>query len=202
MEAVIGVDEAGRGPLAGPVAVGLVRVSKGFDLLAEFPGLNDSKKLSEKKREALFELLEERVGRGDLLYTVELRQAQDIDREGIANVIRASVARGLSLLAPDDAQPASLEVLLDGSLRAPASFQQRTIIGGDALEPSIMLASVAAKVVRDRYMCEQHELYPVYGFDRHKGYGTKAHLDAIRTHGQCAIHRSSFIHLDRAAEQE
>ncbi len=196
----IGVDEAGRGPLAGPVAVGLVRVPASYDLLAAFPGLNDSKKLSEKKREALFELLEERVRQGDVRYVVELRSAADIDTKGIANVIRAAIAEGVALLT-DEENGQGIEVLLDGSLSAPSQYMQRTIIGGDAIEPSIMLASVAAKVVRDRHMRDEHELYPVYGFDRHKGYGTGAHLDAIRTHGQCAIHRSSFIHLDRMRKE-
>jgi ribonuclease HII len=192
MTSIVGIDEAGRGPLAGPVAVGLVRIQSGYDLLTVFPGLNDSKKLSEKKREALFELLEERVRIGELQYTVVLRSAGDIDRYGIATVIREAIGKGLELLGDGE-----VEVKLDGSLKAPPEYRQETVIGGDALVPSIMLASVAAKVVRDRHMQELHDQFPEYGFGKHKGYGTKAHMDAIRLYGMCAVHRSSFIHLDR-----
>ena len=96
------------------------------------------------------------------------------------------------MLAPDSAQ---VEVLLDGSLKAPAEYAQKTIIGGDAAVPLISLASIAAKVTRDRLMLELAKEYPQYGFDRHKGYGTKAHYAALRTHGLAPVHRRSFIHL-------
>ena len=197
MRWVIGVDEAGRGPLAGPVAVGLVRVPESFDLLAAFPGLNDSKKLTEKRREALFTLLEERVAAGDLSYCVKLPSAQRIDAEGIAVVIRGAIKEGLGELAQPSADGYATEgkVWLDGALRAPSHYEQETVIGGDALIPAIMLASVAAKVTHDRLMVQLAEEYPQYGFEKHKGYGTKAHLDAIRAHGQCAEHRASFIHI-------
>lgn len=194
---LIGVDEAGRGPLAGPVAVGLVRVPEGFDLADAFPGLNDSKKLTEKRREELFALLEERVRLGDLLYTVQMREAQEIDTRGIAVVIREAVADGLALLCAEEKE--YVQVRLDGALRAPSHFVQETIIGGDALEPCIMLASVAAKVVRDRHMKNVHEAYPEYDFAQHKGYGTRRHLELIQEFGPCAIHRRTFIHLDRVS---
>jgi ribonuclease HII len=188
----VGIDEAGRGPLAGPVAVGLVCIDEEFDLLGTFPKLNDSKKLSEKRREQLFGLLEEQAALGAVRYAVHMRSAQDIDARGIAVVIRECVAEGLKeLLSPNQGK-----VWLDGSLSAPPDYEQETVIGGDAAIPAIMLASIAAKVTRDRHMYELHEAYPAYGFDRHKGYGTKAHMDAIRQNGVSAIHRSSFVHLD------
>lgn len=187
-----GVDEAGRGPLAGPVAVGLVLAPESFDLLAAFPGLNDSKKVSEKKREVLFSLLEEQVRAGNVSYVVEMRSAEDIDAKGIATVIRDAIEKGLEKLGNREAK-----VWLDGSLKAPPVYEQETVIGGDATVPAIMLASIAAKVTRDRHLLELHAQYPEYGFDRHKGYGTKVHMEALRTHGLSAVHRSSYIHLDR-----
>ncbi len=195
----VGIDEAGRGPLAGPVAVGLVRVPDGFDLLAAFPGLNDSKKLSEKARERLFALLEERASAEDILYAVEFRSAQDIDEKGIAVVIREAVAAGLEKLCGGEGGTPPEKVWLDGALAAPPAYRQETVIGGDGIVPAIMLASVAAKVLRDRHMREAHEAHPRYGFDRHKGYGTAAHYEALRTHGLSSVHRRTFVHLDRAA---
>jgi ribonuclease HII len=192
MTYVIGIDEAGRGPLAGPVAVGLISVSEDFDLLGTFPKLNDSKKLTEKRREVLFELLQEQVVVGLVRYSVQLRSAREIDRRGISVVIRESIETGLKELASDGEG----KVWLDGSLHAPSIYEQETVIGGDAKVPAIMLASIAAKVTRDRHMHELHKTYPVYGFDRHKGYGTKAHMDAIRTHGLSDIHRTTYVHLD------
>jgi len=194
MKWVVGVDEAGRGPLAGPVAVGVLCAPEGFDLLSAFPGLNDSKKLTEQAREHLFTLLEEHVKQGILSYCVQMKSATLIDRQGIAVVIRSAVARGLSDLMDD---PLGGKVWLDGALRAPSLYEQETVIGGDALVPCIMLASIAAKVTRDRLMVKLASKHPQYGFEKHKGYGTKAHFDAIRAHGPCALHRSSFIHLDR-----
>ncbi len=197
MRHVIGVDEAGRGPLAGPVAVGIVMVREGFDVAKEFPGVADSKKLSEKKREALFAMLKARVARGDARYTVEFESADAIDREGIAVVIRRAIARGVNALAPD---AALVRVLLDGSLKAPPEYAQETIIGGDASVPLISLASIAAKVSRDHLMLELAEKHPEYGFDKHKGYGTAAHYAALRACGLSVIHRRSFIHLDSVGD--
>ncbi len=193
MSQVIGVDEAGRGPLAGPVAVGAVIVPEGFDVAREFPGVADSKELSEKKREKLFEMLKARVAQGDARFVVEYGEAREIDARGIALVVREAVSRAVNALAPD---AALVEVLLDGALKAPSEYRQQTIIGGDRLVPLISLASIAAKVSRDRLIVAVSERYPAYGFEKHKGYGTKAHYEAIRAHGLCAIHRRSFIHLD------
>ena len=193
MSQVIGVDEAGRGPLAGPVAVGAVIVPEGFDVAREFPGVADSKELSEKKREKLFEMLKARVAQGDARFVVEYGEAREIDARGIALVVREAVSRAVNALAPD---AALVDVLLDGALKAPSEYRQQTIIGGDRLVPLISLASIAAKVSRDRLIVAVSERYPAYGFEKHKGYGTKAHYEAIRAHGLCAIHRRSFIHLD------
>lgn len=193
MRFTLGVDEAGRGPLAGPVSVGIVAVPEGFDVAKEFPGVNDSKKLSEKKREAIYEMLLARVAAGDARFRVEFESAEAIDTEGIAVVIRRAVSRGVNALAPD---AALVKVQLDGSLKAPVEYAQETIINGDALVPLIGLASIAAKVERDRLMVELAKAHPQYGFEGHKGYGTKAHYEALREHGLCAIHRRSFLHLD------
>jgi ribonuclease HII len=188
-KAVLGVDEAGRGPLAGPVAVGAVCAPEGFDFLTEFPGLNDSKKLSEKKREALFARLVECTEAGTIQVAVVLKSAKEIDGRGIAVVIRDAVAEAVEKLLPD---AKAGKVWLDGSLKAPIKYEQETVIGGDALIPAIMLASIAAKVSRDRHMVRLAAKYPEYGFEGHKGYGTKAHIQAIRERGLSDLHRRSF----------
>lgn len=189
---MLGVDEAGRGPLAGPVSVGVVAVPEGFDVAREFPGVADSKKLSEKNREKIFQMLEARATEGDVRFIVAYESERAIDREGIAAVIRRAIARGVCKLAPD---AALAKVQLDGSLKAPLDYAQETIINGDELVPLISLASVAAKVSRDRLMLELAKKYPEYGFEKHKGYGTKMHYDMLQKYGLCVIHRRSFIHL-------
>jgi ribonuclease HII len=193
MRMILGVDEAGRGPLAGPVAVGVVAVPEDFDLIAAFPGLNDSKKLTEKKRGEMFALLEAAAERGEVRYAVEMSSAQMIDEEGIVAAVSGALRRGVTELARD---ASGVKVFLDGSLKAPQEYEQETIVGGDGLVPAIMLASVAAKVSRDRLMVELAREYPQYGFARHKGYGTAAHYAALSTHGPCLIHRRTFLHVD------
>ena len=190
---MLGVDEAGRGPLAGPVAVAVVAVPEGFDVKKEFPGVADSKKLSATKREALFQMLQRHAAAGTVHFSVEFESAVTIDTDGIAAAVERAVARGVHALAPD---ATSARVQLDGALRAPANYAQETITHGDATVPLISLASIAAKVTRDRLMNELSKTYPLYGFERHKGYGTKAHYEALHKHGLCALHRRSFIHLD------
>lgn len=190
---MLGIDEAGRGPLAGPVSVGVVAVPEGFDVAIEFPGVADSKKLSEKRRESLFEMLETRAALGDVRFIVEFESAETIDTDGIVPAVRRALNRGVNSLAPD---AALVHIQLDGALRAPIEYSQETIINGDDLIPIISLASIAAKVLRDRLMVEFAVVHPQYGFEKHKGYGTRAHYDALRTHGLCVIHRRSFIHLD------
>jgi ribonuclease HII len=193
MKWMVGIDESGRGPLAGPVAVGAVLVSEGFVVEQEFPGVKDSKLLSEKKREALFTELEHRVELGDLRFKVEMESSETIDSQGIAYAVRTALNRALEFLAPHSDE---VLVKLDGSLKAPERYRQETIIDGDALVPIISLASVAAKVVRDREMHVLAKQFPLYGFERHKGYGTSAHYRALTEYGLCSVHRKSFIHLE------
>ena len=190
---MLGVDEAGRGPLAGPVSVGVVAVPEGFDVLNEFPEVKDSKKLSENKREKIFIALEERAKAGDVRFTVEFESAKVIDEEGIATAVRRALWRGVNKLAPDSAL---VHVLLDGSLKAPPEYSQEAIINGDELIPIISLASIVAKVSRDRLMVELAKKYPLYGFEKHKGYGTVVHYEMLKKYGLCDIHRRSYIHLD------
>lgn len=190
MKLIVGVDEAGRGPIAGPVSVGVIAASAEFDFLSVFPGLNDSKQMTEKGRDRIFGLLEERVAAGDLRYHVAFRSSKVIDDDGIVPAVYAGVGEGVLALMPE---PADGDVFLDGSLLAPRAYTQKTIIGGDATVPAIMLASVAAKVLRDRLMVTLAEQYPQYGFEKHKGYGTKAHYEALREHGLSAEHRTSFL---------
>ena len=192
MKWIVGIDEAGRGPLAGPVAVGVVVVPETLDLLTLFPKLNDSKKLSEKRREEIFVRLQEEIKAGNTVSLVTLASSEKIDAKGITVCIREAIANSLLKLVPN---PLDHTVYLDGSLKAPSHYTQETVMGGDALIPAIMLASVAAKVTRDRYMLKQAELYPEYLFEQHKGYGTKIHMEKIKEHGMCAIHRRTFVHL-------
>lgn len=188
MKWIVGVDEAGRGPLAGPVTVGLVCVPADFDWEL-IQGVRDSKKLSEKKREVLFEQAKELQIAGKLQYVVKSVSATSIDSKGIAPAIKRSIAAGLEDLNVD---LANCFVKLDGSLKAPAEYAQETIIKGDDKELVIGLASIMAKVTRDRYMVEQDKKYPVYGLAQHKGYGTKAHREAIAKYGFSPIHRRSY----------
>jgi len=193
MKYVVGVDEAGRGPLAGPVAVGVARAKEGFDFLAHFEGLNDSKKMTEKARERIFIQAQEYKRKGDIDFLVVVKSAKEIDEKGIASVIVEAIAVGVQKLLP---KPHEGVVYLDGALRAPSRYEQETVIGGDGKIPAIMLASVMAKVMRDRLMVLYGKEYPNYNFAAHKGYGTKLHIEKIREHGLCDIHRQTFIHLD------
>ena len=187
-ELLIGVDEAGRGPLAGPVAVGIAAVPPGFDVAQEFLGVADSKVLSARKREALYEEALRRRALGDVSFRVEFSSHLYIDRYGITRAVRKALFRGVRALGEPDAST----VLLDGLLRAPNEYFQRTIIGGDGRSPIISLASVVAKVERDRLMERLSILYPVYGFEAHKGYATAEHYRALRAHGLCDVHRKTY----------
>jgi ribonuclease HII len=176
---IAGIDEAGRGPLAGPV------VSASVILPADvsFPGINDSKQLSPLKRIALYQLIYERA----VSIGVGIVDAAEIDR---INILQASL---LSMaMATDNLRPQPDCLLIDGRFRIPYHLPQQAVPKGDTLSISIAAASIVAKVTRDRMM-EQYDLdYPEYGFSRHKGYPTRAHREAIRLHGCCPIHRRSF----------
>jgi len=187
-ELILGVDEAGRGPLAGPVAVGVVALPLGFDVLAEFPTVKDSKMLGPQKREKIFVEVERRASRGDLHFAVRFSSHDYIDRFGITHAVQTAVWSGVRELS----SPAHATVMLDGLLRAPKEYLQRTVVHGDGLVPVIGLASILAKVTRDRTMEQLARLYPEYGFDQHKGYGTREHYVALRKHGLCDIHRKTY----------
>ncbi len=186
---IVGVDEAGRGPLAGPVAVGVVLVPVRYNLKKNFPGLDDSKKLSAKVREELFGLLKEKAAKDEVRFCVRFSSNEMIDRIGITRAVRRAVWSGVRTLAPE---PKNVRVFLDGLLLAPPEYSQETVIHGDSLIPAISLASIAAKVSRDRLMCRLAKKYPAYGFELHKGYGTKAHYQALKKCGVCEIHRKTF----------
>ena len=170
------------------MAVGVVLAPHSFVVEHEFPGVADSKKLTERKREALYELLEQRAQKGDLQFCVRFSSSLYIDTYGIVPAVRRAAWSGVRELAA----PADTFVKLDGLLKAPPEYAQETIVHGDALVPIISLASVAAKVTRDRLMQKIDKKYPGYGFAEHKGYGTKAHLCALQMLGLCEIHRRSF----------
>lgn len=198
MKFLIGIDEAGRAPLAGPVSVGLVMVPQKFDVAREFPGVRDSKKLSRIKREEIYELLLRRQEKGDVHFCVRFSSHERIDQIGITRAVRRALDLGLRYLYRSyesygtDKTYSDVHVLMDGLLHAPPQYSQETIIHGDDLVPLISLASIAAKVERDRLMYRDARKYPQYGFERHVGYPTLFHRQAIREYGLCSIHRRSF----------
>lgn len=184
---VIGIDEVGRGPLAGPVAVGaLVATPR---MLRRFRSIKESKQLSEYEREEWYARIKLLDGK-ELHFAVSFVSADMIDKKGINFALRLALARSLKKL---NVSPKSCEVLLDGGLYAPQEYRrQKTIVHGDAKETVIAMASVVAKVLRDRRMVRLSKTHPHYGFAAHKGYGTKAHYRAIRKHGLSPEHRRSF----------
>lgn len=178
--AICGVDEAGRGPLAGPVVAAAVILPENCVI----DGLDDSKKLTAKKREALFgEICEKATAFG--IAEVDHKR---IDEINILQAALEAMRNAVDLLTV----PADL-VLVDGNHACGASVPERCVIDGDAIVPSIAAASILAKVTRDHFMEQMADQYPGYGFERHKGYGTKAHYAAIQTLGVCEIHRRSFL---------
>lgn len=187
---VIGVDEVGRGPLAGPVCVGacLVKTARQGALLG---GIRDSKQLSEKRRLLWARRLRHAATKGHCKLATALIKEAYIDRKGLSAALMLAVCRVLRRFG---VAPNSCRVLLDGNLYAPRTFVfQKTIIGGDESVPLIAAASIVAKVRRDRFMCRLARRYPQYGFETHKGYGTKRHYEALRKHGISPAHRKSFL---------
>lgn len=177
---ICGVDEAGRGPLAGPVYAAAVILPS--DCVIE--GLNDSKKLTEKKREKLFDEIKEKA----LAYGIASADEKEIDEINILNATFLAMKRAIDSLSvkPDLA-------LIDGNQKPHTDIEEVTFIKGDAKSMSIAAASVLAKVSRDRFMLEMAEKYPQYEFARHKGYGTKLHYEKIAQYGVCDIHRRTFL---------
>ena len=181
---VCGCDEAGAGPLAGPVYAAAVILPLGADI----PGLNDSKKLTEKKRESLFPVIQERA----LAWSVAFVDAAEIDRTDILSARMKAMQ-----LAIDGLSPRPDFALIDGNRdkgrSAAILTPHRCLVKGDSLSASIAAASILAKVSRDRYMVEMAEKYPQYRFDKHKGYGTKLHYELLAQHGPSPIHRRTFL---------
>ncbi len=178
---VCGVDEAGRGPLAGPVFAAAVILPP--DTIIE--GVNDSKKLSEKKREALFDVIRKKA----LAYGIAAADHNEIDDINILNATYLAMRRAVEML-----DPAPDLIIVDGNRLPPdLPAEARTLVKGDALCHSIACASILAKVSRDRFMMAMADKYPQYQFEKHKGYGTAAHIAALREHGVCPIHRRSFL---------
>ena len=175
-----GVDEAGRGPLAGPVCAATVILPQN----CEIQGLNDSKKLTEKKREALFDV----ICAAAVSYGIAFATVEEIEEYNILGATFMAMNRAVAQL-----DPVPELALIDGNRNTGIQIPSRCIVGGDGKCADIAAASVLAKVTRDRYMRQMAELYPQYGFEKHKGYGTKAHYDAIRAYGPSPIHRPSFL---------
>lgn len=177
---VCGVDEAGRGPLAGPVCAAAVILPKGHII----EGVNDSKKLTEKKREMLFDKIIDEA----LDYSIAIATPEEIDEINILQATFLAMNRAVVGLKtePDF-------VMVDGNREPPISYPVQTIVKGDGKSMSIAAASILAKVTRDRYMIEIAEKYPQYQFEKHKGYGTKLHYQMLDEYGPCEIHRQTFL---------
>ncbi len=175
-----GVDEAGRGPLAGPVCAAAVILPRGL----EIPGLNDSKKLSEKRREALYDVIISSA----MAYGIAFADVEEIERLNILHATFLAMNRAIAQLSvrPELA-------LIDGNRDSDIEVPSRCIVKGDSRCADIAAASILAKVTRDRYMIKMAEQYPQYGFEQHKGYGTKQHYAALREYGATPIHRMSFL---------
>lgn len=177
---ICGVDEVGRGPLAGPVCAAAVILPANIDI----PGLNDSKKLSDKRRRDLFPVIKERA----IAYGIAFADHEEVDKLNILQATYLAMERAISQLG---IQPEL--ALIDGNRTKDFGIPVQTVVHGDSLSASIAAASILAKVTRDDYMLEMSKQYPEYKFDIHKGYGTKVHYEAISSFGPCPIHRATFL---------
>lgn len=177
---ICGVDEAGRGPLAGPVCAAAVILPRGL----EIPGLNDSKKLSEKKREALFDV----ICSSAKAYGIAFAEVEEIESLNILNATFLAMNRAIAKLGIEPEL-----ALIDGNRNSGIELPSRCVIKGDSTCADIAAASILAKVTRDRYMIDMAREYPQYQFEKHKGYGTKLHYEALRKYGPSPIHRRSFL---------
>jgi len=184
---IAGVDEAGRGPLAGPVVVAAVILPADHQLTS----LDDSKRLSAKKRELLVPQIEALA----IAFSVVFVEVEEIDRVNILQATMNGMQRAVAQLSP-----APFKAQIDGNRAPPLDCEVETIVGGDALVPSISAASILAKVYRDQWMQSLHQQYPDYGFDRHKGYPTAQHLERLQLFGPCPVHRISFAPVKRASQ--
>ncbi|WP_439608827.1 ribonuclease HII [Hydrogenophaga sp.] len=182
---VAGVDEAGRGPLAGPVVAAAVIL----DERSPIKGLADSKQLTAARRERLYDEIRAKA----LCCSVALASVEEIDQLNILQATMLAMRRAVQGLRLKPSK-----VLVDGNRLPPLDVLAEAIVSGDALVPAISAASILAKVTRDRLLCELHLLHPEYGFDRHKGYGTAQHMQALKKHGALAVHRRSFAPVARA----
>lgn len=177
---ICGVDEAGRGPLAGPVCAAAVILPEDV----EIPGLNDSKKLSDKRRRELFPQIKEKA----LAYGIAFASREEIDEINILQATFLAMQRAI-----DQLEGRAELALIDGNRAKDFGLPVKTVVHGDSLSASIAAASILAKVTRDDYMVKMAEEYPQYGFEVHKGYGTRAHYEALRQYGPCPIHRTTFL---------
>ena len=177
---IAGVDEAGRGPLAGPVYAAAVILPE--DCIIE--GLNDSKKLSEKKREELYDVITEKA----IAYNIQSVSEKTIDEVNILNAVFMAMNNAALALSPSPDY-----VLVDGNRIRDMKFPCETVVKGDSKSKNIAAASILAKVARDRFITEISDKYPEYNFAKHKGYGTKAHVEALLKYGPCEIHRKTFL---------
>lgn len=192
---IVGIDEVGRGPVAGPVAVCTLwyRSQDHEYLNKKLVGITDSKKVHVNKRRKYAKIAQDLQDEGTLHYTIQFASAKKIDTQGIMKCLYDGIERGL-LIAEKSGLKNTDYVFLDGSLKAPEKFyKQKTIIGGDGKVFAISVASVIAKVARDELMEEYGIRYPQYGLEHHKGYGTTAHLQAIKKHGLSPLHRATFL---------
>lgn len=181
---ICGIDEAGRGPLCGPVCAAACILPFGL----EIPGLNDSKKLSEKKRDMLYDVITQNA----VAYSIAFSSVEEIDEMNILEATLLAMRRAVDGISikPD-------HLIIDGNCSRDFTIPAMSLVKGDSLSPSVAAASILAKVSRDRLCIELDKQYPEYNIAKHKGYGTKEHMQLIKEHGISPIHRKSFIHLDR-----